>query len=317
MQNRRNNIDGFYYRSGNPPPVRTISTPKTIKRTHHLRAVVLILLILAAIVGLFYTFSDSGRNFIQTYVVEPVIGLKSSNPPPAPLSTAALATMSNAINTVINNNSDIDMSVSLIDLSDNQAEQYGDNSAFTAASTTKLITAADFLHEVELGQQSLNETVNGHTAVYEIQQMIVISDDEAWDDLNELLGFNQLQAYANSIGLNSFQSVANTVTSNDMATLLEQLYEGQLLNSINTQLLLSYMKQANYRQYIVPAVPSDDTIYHKVGLYEDDVDDEAIIVNGKKAFAIVIFTDGNGIYNWPARAQMMQQITGAALAAYF
>jgi beta-lactamase class A len=131
------------------------------------------------------------------------------------------------------------------------------------------------------------------------------------------LGFNQLQFYANSVGLSSFQSVANTVTSNDMATLLEQLYEGQLLNSINTQLLLSYMKQANYRQYIVPAVPSDDTIYHKVGLYEDNVDDEAIIVNGKKAFAIVIFTNGNGIYNWPARAQMMQQITGSALAAYF
>lgn len=274
-------------------------------------------MVLVVAAGLVYTFTDSGRNFIQAYVVKPVIGLKSSNPPPAPLSDAALATMSNAINTVINNNSGIDMSVSLIDLSDNQAEQYGDSSAFTAASTTKLITAADFLHEVELGQQSLNETVNGHTAVYEIQQMIVVSDDEAWDDLNELLGFNQLQFYANSVGLSSFQSVANTVTSNDMATLLEQLYEGQLLNSINTQLLLSYMKQANYRQYIVPAVPSDDTIYHKVGLYEDNVDDEAIIVNGKKAFAIVIFTNGNGIYNWPARAQMMQQITGSALAAYF
>jgi beta-lactamase class A len=227
--------------------------------------------------------------------------------------------MSSAINSVINQNSKIDMSVSLIDLTNNvnQTEHYGDSSTFTAASTTKVITAADFLNEVEQGQQTLSETVNGETAEYEIQQMIVVSDDNAWAALNNTLGYSQLQSYANSIGATSFQPTPNTVTSSDMALVLQKLWEGQLLNSIDTQLLLGYMKQANYREYIVPAIPSSDTIYHKIGLYEDNVHDEAIITDGSDAFAVAIFTNGNGAYNWPARAQMMQQITVSALEAYF
>jgi beta-lactamase class A len=308
----------YYYRAGHPVVGRP-TADKLPKKTHRLRNVSLILVVVL-VAALSYGFTRSGKVTVKKYVkpvVAVVIHKSSTTTQPAGLSPAALQTMSSAINVVISQNSNIDMSVSLIDLTNNQAENYGDSSAFTAASTTKVITAADFLHEVELGQQTLSETINGSTAEYEIQQMIVVSDDNAWDALNSTLGYSQLQSYANSIGVSSFQSEPNTVTSSDMALLLEKLYEGESLNSSDTQLLLSYMKQANYREYIVPAVPSSDTIYHKIGLYEDNVHDEAIITNGQKAFVIVIFTNGNGAYNWPARAQMMQTITQAALAAYF
>ena len=287
--------------------------PKPPRRQQHRDRKVFIVLFVLLIAGVLV--------YAVPQVKAPAKSAATTSPvakPAAPaIDSAKLSTMANIINGIINQNSNIDMSVSMIDLGSGQSEHYGDTAAFTAASTTKVITAADFLHQVEAGQESLNETINGNTAEYEIQQMIVISDDNAWDELNEELGYDQLQDYANSIGLTSFQSEPNTVTSNDMALILEKLWEGQLLNSSNTQLLLGYMKQANYRQYIVPAVPSGDTIYHKVGLYEDNVHDEAIITSGSKAFVIVIFTNGNGVYNWPARAQIMQQITQAALAAYF
>lgn len=309
----------YYYRPTTPIGTAVKAPQPHIKR-HRVRVFVVFLVIIALCVGISYGFTRSGKAIVKKYA-KPVINLTKPQPVPAPtpsgLTPAALGTMTSAINAVISQNSDIDMSVSLVDLTNNQTEHYGDSNAFTAASTTKVLTAADFLHQVEIGQQSLNETIEDDTAGDEIQQMIVVSNDEDWNDIRNYLSFSQLQAYANSIGLESYQSTPNSVTSNDMALLLEKLYEGNLLNRSDTQLLLSYMKQANYREYIVPAVPSSDTIYHKTGFYIDNLNDEAIITNGQKAFAIVIFTDGNGEYDWPERAELMQTITKAALAAYF
>jgi beta-lactamase class A len=293
---------------------------KQPRRKRRGRKLLILVVLVAVIAGVGYAYNSKDKSSVKQVVSTIKAHSFSLKPKPMPSNIVPnykITAMANTINGIITQNSNIDMSVSLIDLSNNQAENYGDSQAFTAASTTKVITAADFLHQVEAGQESLSETINGSSAEYEIQQMIVVSDDNAWDALNTELGYPQLQAYADSIGVNSFQSIPNTVTSADMALLLQKLYGGQLLNASDTQLLLSYMKQANYREYIVPAVPSGDTIYHKIGLYEDNVHDEAIITNGSKAFVIVIFTNGNGTYNWPGRAQLMQQITKAALTAYF
>jgi hypothetical protein len=132
------------------------------------------------------------------------------------------------------------------------------------------------------------------------------------------LGYNNLQNYADStFGISDYQAYNNSSDSDDIALALKYLWEGKVVNANDKALLLSYLKQANYRTYIVPAIPADDTIYHKIGLYEDYVNDAAIVTSGSKAFDIVIFTDGNGTYNWTARAAMMQSVTKAALKAYF
>lgn len=232
--------------------------------------------------------------------------------------TPAITKMGQTINSIIADNSNVSTSVSLIDLSSGQPEHYGVNQTFQAASTAKVLTAEYFLHEVEAGKRSLSETVNGNTARHELQQMIVVSDDNAWAAFNNLLGYNNLQKYTDkTLGIRNYQAYNNSLNSKDIAQALERLWQNKLLNSAYKSLLLSYMKQANYRQYIVPAIPSGDTIYHKIGLYEDYVNDAAIVTDGDKAFVIVIFTNGNGTYDWPNRAIMMQDITKAALKAYF
>jgi beta-lactamase class A len=307
-----------YYSNNRPvgPPNRA---PKQPVKSHYFRKWPVIILVLIVAGLLINHFIPRSKNDVSHVIAKVTTHKTTPKSAPSDLIPASqLSSMGSAITSVINQNSNIDMSVSLIDLNTNQSEHYGDTQAFTAASTTKVITAADFLNEVQNGQQTLTETINGNSAEYEIQQMIVISDDNAWEALNNALGYPQLQSYANSIGLSSFQSVPNTVTSDDMAHIMAKLYDNQLLNSTNTQLLLSYLKEANYREYIVPAIPAGDTIYHKIGLYGDFVNDEAIVTNGAgKAFVIVIFTNGNGAYDWPARATLMQQITKDALATYF
>ena len=229
---------------------------------------------------------------------------------------SATTSMNNAIQAVINDNTNIDMSVSLIDLGNGQSAHFGDSSPFTAASVEKVLTAAYFLHQVENGQESLNESIGGNSAQYELQQMIVVSDDTAWEALNNELGYNNLANYAASIGWNDYGATANTLSTNDMALLLAKLWGGTLLNKSDTGLLLKFMKAANYRDYMVPAVPAGDTIYHKVGLYDDDVNEATVITNGHQSFAIVIFTDGNGTYDWTTRAKLMQDITRAAIKVY-
>jgi beta-lactamase class A len=305
----------FYYNKNQKTPIE----PKPPKKHRGMKLFLLIILIIliGIIVNDFSAKSKAGTN-----VAHAIVSIVKKSPKTSTntdsISAASLDNMSQTINSIISQNSGINMSVNLIDLSNDQTEHYGVDQTFQAASTAKIITAEYFLHQVEQGSESLTETINGSSAEYELQQMIVVSDDNAWAALDNKLGYNNLQNYADtSLGISDYQAYNNSLSSTDIALALKGLWQGKLLNSTDTQLLLSYLKIANYREYIVPAVPSDDIIYHKIGLYQDYVNDAAIISHGDQAFVIVIFTNGNGTYNWPERAATMQQITKAALKAYF
>lgn len=234
-----------------------------------------------------------------------------------PKQTQTLSSMSSEVNKVISDNSDIDFEVSVTNLNNDSQLNFGQSGPMVAASVSKVMTATDFLSQVERGNESLGETLeDGNTAGYDLQQMIVVSDDTSWNSLNDDLGYTQLQSYANNLDLNSYNYENNTLSARDTATLFSALYKGKLLNRSDTQLLLGYMQQANYRNLIIPAVPSSDTVYHKVGEYDDNVNDASIITNGKQTIVLVIFTNGNGIYDWSDRASMIQSITTPILEYY-
>src|SRR5581483_568186 len=260
---------------------------------------------------------------------KPVTAASRKNTPPkaakaltppvtTPVTDPTLTRMSQSIDTIIDQNDDVDASVNLIDLSNGQSEHYGTDDSFQAGSTSKIIAPVDWLHQVEIGQQTMSETVGPTTAANDIDQMITVSNDPDWKAIEAQLGYNNLQNYATSLGLIDYQAYNNSLPSGDMALILQKLWSGSLLNRSDTQLLLSYLKQANYRQYIVPAIPNDDLIYHKIGFYETYLNDAAIVTHGNQAFVIVIFTNSDDdAYPWPARATMMQDITKAALLYYF
>jgi len=311
----------YYYSSVHNVPI--LPPPKMPKkrRSKFLKRLIILIIVVAIVVGGHSVLthsknaSTSGSNNSPVKSTNKVTHTSSTN---NGISSANEDTMAQTITALIVQNSGIDMSVNIIDLSNNQSFHYGTNDTFQAASTAKIITAEYFLHEVEEGQQSLTETVNGHTAEYELQQMIVVSDDNAWAALNNLLGYSNLQNYADKqFGISDYQAYNNSLSSKDIALALQQLWQGTVINKSDTQLLLGYLKIANYREYIVPAIPADDTIYHKIGLYQDYVNDAAIINHNNQAYILVIFTNGKGAYDWPARATTMQNITKATLKAFF
>lgn len=250
-----------------------------------------------------------------TSVIHPKTVVKQT--PPTFTSNQSLLTMENAVNSIIQANSNITFEVAITNMNDGSQLNFGQSGSMTAASVSKILTATDFLNQVQLGNQSINKTLDdGNTASRDLQQMIVVSSDSAWAALDDDLTGAQLQSYAQGLGVTSFNYTNNTLSARDTANIMTELYQGKLLDDSNTQLLLGYLKQANYRQYILPAIPSTDTVYHKIGLYNDNVNDATIITNGPQTISLVIFTNGNGIYNWPNRALLMQAIAKPILVYY-
>ncbi len=225
--------------------------------------------------------------------------------------------LTNQINTILSQNTDIVFGVSIRYVNSGDVYDYGNTGAMTAASVTKVLTAVDYLKQVELGKRSLDTIMaNGQTAQANIEDMIVVSDNDAWHVLNENLTYTQLQQYAHSIGLASYDYTDNTISSHDTAQLFGDLYERKLINESNTQLLLSYMERANYRDLIIPAVPTYDTTYHKAGEYLENLNDAAVITNGTDTVVLSIYTKSKGTYSKSRVAGLMQQITTPTLATF-
>ncbi len=232
----------------------------------------------------------------------------------APIDTSSLDSQ---INAIIDGNPDISIGVSIKDEGTGLIYNYGNLGPMTAASVTKVLTATDYMKEVELGHKSLDTImVDGNSAEYDIEQMIVVSDNDAWHVLNDSLTYTQLQAYAESLGLTSYYYGDNSFSVSDNTKLLGDLYDRKLINESHTQLLLSYMERANYRGLIIPAIPEYDTVYHKAGTIYAFLHDGTIITNSTKAIALTIFTESLYSFDSARVSSIMQQITTPALETF-
>lgn len=229
----------------------------------------------------------------------------------------AQAAFTTSVTAAINNYSasNLDVGVSMIDLDTGAKTNVGESAAFTAASTTKVLAATAFLHQVEQGTHSLNETINGQPAQTLLQKMINRSDNNAWHDIIEAVGEDTLQTYAQSIGLSSYQSSTNVITASDEATLLQQLYNHKLINASHTTLLLSYMQNTSNEDLIPGSLPTSATVYHKYGYLSGELHDAAIIVYNGHRVALTIYTKSSDdtLNDYSSRTTLFHSITSAAL----
>lgn len=226
------------------------------------------------------------------------------------------AKLASRINVVITGRPNVNFSIAVIDLNSGQLSQFGDQSPTRAASSAKLLAATMFLRETEIGKASLSEQLGGHTALYQIGQLINQSDQRAWDLLRDRLGRPEIKAYAHELGLLSYDTDNEVISATDMARLLKMLYKEELLTKSNTQRILSFMQNTNYEQYIPPAVPDGYRVYHKVGFISNYLNDVAIIVNDEKAVALVIFTNTPGGRDFSGRALDIQAITKVVVGVH-
>lgn len=284
-----------------------------------LRFGLIVFLIIAAVtLGLIQIFGSQKIDSLP--VLSEVIPSRSSSQAIAPLvlTDAQQAAMAAQINSAIKAYPDMDIGVAVQDLNNRRTYTYGLTEPFIAASVGKLITATMYLHGAETGQYSMNRQLSLGTAANEIQQMIVFSNNQAWDDLARILTHKGMTGYMDNLGVRDYDPNQNTLAPSDISLLLGKLYRGELLNKYDTSLLLSYMKQADYATYIPASVPSGINVYHKAGWLTERVNDAAIIDNGKHPYVLVIFSkmDSDGTYNATEGHQMYAAITQATLTAF-
>jgi beta-lactamase class A len=191
------------------------------------------------------------------------------------------------------NSTDLSWAASVIDLQTGKEYDAGATSTvYKAASTAKVLTAVDYLHEVEQGQATLDQSIDGTSARQLMQQMIEVSDNTAWSNLNDYLGDAQEQAYATSLGMTDFTgSDYQTMTAHDEAILLAQLADGKLINSSDRSILYNFMANTDSSNLIPAALPSGATVYHKYGELWGDLHDAAIVHYQGHSFVLVVYTN--------------------------
>jgi beta-lactamase class A len=229
--------------------------------------------------------------------------------------SSALPNLVSDMNTAIATDPNVSSAATLIDLDTGQEYDAGQTTVpFTAASTTKILTAVQYLHEVEEGEASLDQDIDGESAQTLIQNMIEVSDNTAWEDLQDFLGAEQ--PYAASIGLTSFSGIYdNLITASDQAKLLAQLYQGKLINTSDRALLYSYMADTDSTNLISAALPADATVYHKYGQVDGVLNDAALVTYQGHHFALVIFTNNSDGTSdeYDSQVTLIHTITTAAL----
>ena len=237
-----------------------------------------------------------------------------------PASSAVDAALDARIQAILAANSQYQIGVALVGLSRGagtaDVHEYGVREKFVAASTAKVLAAAAYYHLVETGAASLDDPLGSYTAGFQLREMIQQSDNDSWSLIMDAVGHEELTEYAASLGVN-YDPETNTLTPAEMATVVSRLYSGTLLNADHTAELLSYMQDTNYETLIPAAVPDGITVFHKYGLLGGELHDAAILTQGDAAYALVIYTKGQGLSDDPERTEVIHQLTQAVAGALF
>ncbi len=277
--------------------------------------VLCLLLAVACVVIYFWRGQDAATNNQRTTNAS-AKAAKSTKPEiqVEPIASQEWTTLQQRIDTLVTENSSVDIAVTVIDIGTNTKVNYGVQEAFVAASTTKVLTATAFLHEVETGKRKLNTE-----SKQLLKLMINQSNNDAWYTLNQRITYTQLEKYAAQIQLSSFKAKENIITASDAALLMQKLYRRELLNEEHTTLLLSYMQQTNNESMIPKAAPQDATLYHKYGQLEDRLHDIAIIDFQNRPIALAIYTKGGveTTANYTNRTALIRSITQAVIETIY
>ncbi|MEO5781333.1 MULTISPECIES: serine hydrolase [Arthrobacter] len=220
------------------------------------------------------------------------------------------------IQKIVAENPDHRIGVAITDTAGGTPQTYGDDAAYAAASTAKILTAAAYYHLVETGEKSLDAPLGSFDAAFQIQAMVNTSSDDSWLLLMRDIGYPELTAYATSLGID-YDPEENLLTPQDMALLLQRLATGKLLDAGHTAELLGYMQQTNDEDLIPAALDPGITVHHKYGVVEGYVHDAALLEAGGHTYAVVIYTWGPDDADSDARIDLIHQLTQEITGALF
>jgi beta-lactamase class A len=215
------------------------------------------------------------------------------------------------------------MGVSIVDLSDGRKYSLHADEVFPQASSIKISILVELYRQAQQGKLKLTDlyTVNAADLVQDSDimggltpgvtkitlrdlatMMVAVSDNSAANVLIDKVGMENVNAFLSSFGLRSTrlrrkmmdlkaagEGRENISTPNEMARLLQALYERKILNEEMTTDLFKVL--ATHKDSWIPRdLPDDLKIANKPGALESVRNDSGIIFVEKRPYILCVMT---------------------------
>lgn len=263
--------------------------------------------------------------------------------PAAAASSPDLLTLEQQLSSMVADKS-ADIGIAALDLNNGQSISIKGDTPFPMASTVKVAIAALYLSQVDHGQKSLDDTINGQPVRKLMSRMIIHSDNRAADILfKDVGGPHAVHSWLRQNGINGVRvdrTIAQLLTDKRdlwdrrdsstpmaMVDLLRRIYRGELIKPDSRNYLLDLMARCetgkNRMKAMLPGIP----IEHKTGTLNGLADDVGFITmpDGHR-IAVAIFARGGTdrprsiaqaaraiydgfkqVFNWPFRPAQTAQ----------
>lgn len=107
---------------------------------------------------------------------------------------------------------------------------------------------------------------------------------------NYTVGLDKIQSLMNQWGLTQTDIINNKTSNRDISILFEKIFKGGVTNVASTQEMLAFFKDTDFEDRLPALIPKTTTVYHKIGNEIAVVHDAGIVVDGKTAYYIGVFT---------------------------
>ncbi len=245
-----------------------------------------------------------------------------TSPPPAEKQQVLWSKLEKSI-AEVDNNLDGVMGVAILDLTDGHRYLLHANDVFPQASSIKICVLAELYHLAQQGKLKLTDlyTVNASDLVPDSDimggltpgvtritlrdlatMMVAVSDNSATNVLIDRVGMDNVNAFLDSLGLHqtrlrrkmmdlkaASEGRENVSTPAEMATLLEAMYSGKVLNK---ELTGDFFKVLSTHKdsWIPRNLPDDLKIANKPGELEGVRNDSGVIFVEKRPFVLCVMT---------------------------
>lgn len=177
----------------------------------------------------------------------------------------------------------------VIDLDNNQSFGFNEKEQIEGASLFKMPLMIAVFTEIDKGNLSLDDTLQGTTYENLLSRMGKHSDNNAFLAVLKKIGSKKVNETIKNIGMKDTSFSESVTTPFDMALLFQKLVKGELISETSRDKLLSYITNTDYEEYIAAGVPEDVVVSHKYGR-EVGVLNDVGVVEARRPFIISFMT---------------------------
>jgi len=230
--------------------------------------------------------------------------------PATAASSPDLASVEQQLSSLVSGSS-ADVGIAALDLNTGESVSIKGDTPFPMASTVKVAIAALYLSQVDHGQKTLDDTIDGQPVRTLMNRMLIFSDNHAADILFKDVGGPT--AVHHFLSQNAIQGVhvdrtiaqllaakrdlwdtRDSSTPRGMIELLKSIYKGKIITPESRDYLLGVMAKCHTgRNRMKWLLPAGTPVEHKTGTLNGLADDVGFIsMPDGHRIAVAIFTRG-------------------------